>query len=310
MNADVVGRETIVVPLTIQIELNKYVGVEHCFRSLQLEGPPVIEFPFRLASPEIPLILFPARANGVAFDAVLDTGNVSFHVSPRCGSTQRLGLTPTDDPELPLVRLERLELGEHLFEDVEAGVFAQLDDIADRGGFSSDGNLGFHFVKDRRLEIDYPNERIRFVSSSSPMPDPGIPFESGVHDMAIVFPAEVNGRGPYCFLLDTGASSSVVSPRLARELELSGPSLEGMAVSVLGNLQAQPVQLDSLATLGRDKQPRRRSDRHLRLHRKGRRGAGGRYCGLQLPQGFRGLDRLPGETSRAELKECQWRILV
>ena len=35
----------------------------------------MIEFPFRLASPEIPLILFPARANGVAFDAVLDTGN-------------------------------------------------------------------------------------------------------------------------------------------------------------------------------------------------------------------------------------------
>ena len=212
----------------------------------------MIEFPFRLASPEIPLILFPARANGVAFDAVLDTGNgapSTFLLGARF--TERLGLTPTDDPELPLVRLERLELGEHLFEDVEAGVFAQLDDIADRGGFSSDGNLGFHFVKDRRLEIDYPNERIRFVSSSSPMPDPGIPFESGVHDMAIVFPAEVNGRGPYCFLLDTGASSSVVSPRLARELELSGPSLEGVAVSVLGNLQAQPVRLDSLATLGR-----------------------------------------------------------
>ena len=83
------------------------------------------------------------------------------------------------------------------------------------------------------------------------MPDPGIPFESGVHDMAIVFPAEVNGRGPYCFLLDTGASSTVVSPLLARELELSGPSLEGVAVSVFGNLQAQPVRLDSLATLGR-----------------------------------------------------------
>jgi hypothetical protein len=111
--------------------------------------------------------------------------------------------------------------------------------------------MGFHFVKDWRLEIDYPRERIRFVSGSSPMADTGIPFESGVNDMAILFPAEVNGRGPYCFLLDTGASSSVVSPHLARELELSAPSLEGVAVSVLGNLQAQPVRLDSLATLGR-----------------------------------------------------------
>ena len=41
----------------------------------QLEGRPVIEIPFRLASPEVPLILVPARANGVAFEAVLDTGN-------------------------------------------------------------------------------------------------------------------------------------------------------------------------------------------------------------------------------------------
>ena len=52
--------------------------------------------------------------------------------------------------------------------------------------------------------------------------------------MAIVFPAEVNGRGPYCF------PHRLLLGRLPaqRGAGVERASLEGVAVSVLGNLQA------------------------------------------------------------------------
>jgi predicted aspartyl protease len=209
----------------------------------------MIEIPFRFASPEAPLILVPARANGVEFDAVLDTGNAApttFLLGARFA--QRLGITPKD-PEFPLARLDHLELGGQVFADVEVGVLAELDDVGDRGGFSADGNFGSHFIKDWRLEIDYPGKTVRFSPNSPSMNQLGVPFECGANGTMILVPAEVNGRGPYCFALDTGASTSVVSPRLAAELGLSGPPTD--AESVLGKLPAQIVQLDSLTTLGR-----------------------------------------------------------
>jgi hypothetical protein len=175
----------------------------------------VIEIPFRLASPEIPLILVSARVNGLELDVELDSGNGG----PRefligADFARRLGLSIPPDPD-PRVRLDRLELGGQVFEGVEAGVVAALDDIAARAGITAAGNMGYAFFKNQRIVIDYPGLRLLLPDGDRPPETPGVPFEAGPNELAILFPAEVNGRGPYRFLLDTGASASVISPSLA-----------------------------------------------------------------------------------------------
>lgn len=210
----------------------------------------MIDIPFRFAGPEIPLVVVSARINGTALDVVLDTGNgAPATLLLSAAFIQRLGLTPSIDREsFPRVRLDRLEFGEQLFENVEAGVIAELDDIGARGGFSAAGNMGYQFIKDSRLEVDYPAMRLRILHHAPERSPRGTPFETGTGVACILVPAEVNGRGPYRFLLDTGASCSVVSPRMAAELGLSGS--EAKAVSVLGDLAAQSVCLQSLTSIG------------------------------------------------------------
>jgi len=61
----------------------------------------------------------------------------------------------------------------------------------------------------------------------------------------MVAPVMVNGRGPYRFIIDTGANRSVVSEQLATQLGLQ-PVGEGTVHTVHGATQAQIVSVDSL----------------------------------------------------------------
>lgn len=60
---------------------------------------------------------------------------------------------------------------------------------------------------------------IRLVSVAD-CPSGTIPFSSP-HRSMIVVPVRVNGSGPYSFLLDTGATSSAIDPKLSNSLHLA-----------------------------------------------------------------------------------------
>ena len=56
----------------------------------------------------------------------------------------------------------------------------------------------------------------------------------------------VNGRGPYRFILDTGANSSALAPRVVQELRL--PSVEGVQVhGVTGTAMLPAVRVESMS---------------------------------------------------------------
>ncbi|NIJ06452.1 putative aspartyl protease [Sphingomonas vulcanisoli] len=61
----------------------------------------------------------------------------------------------------------------------------------------------------------------------------------------MTLPAQVNGHGPYRFMIDTGADRSVVSDRLAQELSLAA----GSPVTVYGIQGPEPVTTAALETL-------------------------------------------------------------
>lgn len=92
------------------------------------------------------------------------------------------------------------------------------------------------------------------VELSSPMLSPQ---ESALfalpttHDHAgrVVVPATVNGKGPFRFIVDTGATHSTITPDLARALGLKPTKVSTITVNgITGTAQVSAVTLDTLQT--------------------------------------------------------------
>jgi predicted aspartyl protease len=207
--------------------------------------------PFSLASPEMPIIVVQVEVNGAGpFEFLMDTGNgtpLSLLVSPAL--VERLGFRELsgEGGDFPLVHVSRFQLGGHVRTDLTAGVLPELENIAARLGLEVVGNIGHQFFKDWRIRVDYPGEVLWFTEGGK---EEGESFATGELGSFILVPARVNGRGPYRFLLDTGASVSVISPQLATELGIQGDPAE--AVGVVGSLAAQAITLDSIQAAGQE----------------------------------------------------------
>jgi predicted aspartyl protease len=60
-------------------------------------------------------------------------------------------------------------------------------------------------------------QQLAFASTDAEEPRIGFSF---VHESLVVVPVFINGRGPYRFLLDTGATNTIVSNRVADQLNI------------------------------------------------------------------------------------------
>jgi predicted aspartyl protease len=184
------------------------------------------EVPFQLAGGDNPLILIPAHANGqgpLAF--VLDTGASVCLLTPE--RARALGLASGEAREghgaagrvrVEMSELESLVVGEMRRAAIRVAVTADLDRIGAAIGARVDGVVGFSFFKDCRIEIDYRSLRLAFDSDAQAE----VSLETGaasVIPFTLAAPSKplavvstlVNGRGPYAFAVDTGASATVVS---------------------------------------------------------------------------------------------------
>ena len=69
------------------------------------------------------------------------------------------------------------------------------------------------------------------------------------HIGRVVVPAMVNGKGPFRFIVDTGATYSTVSPGLVRALGLKPAAVPGIVVNgITGTAQVSAVTIDTLQT--------------------------------------------------------------
>jgi predicted aspartyl protease len=67
------------------------------------------------------------------------------------------------------------------------------------------------------------------------------------NDTAIIIPVTIDGKGPYDFVLDTGATLTCVGESLARELALQEPrGVLGRGATIGGSGNMRLVQIDSL----------------------------------------------------------------
>ena len=88
-------------------------------------------------------------------------------------------------------------------------------------------------------------EDVPFIRAGAPPEESTILKFDYVSRSLIVIPVFLNDSGPYKFLLDTGASITVLATRLARQLNLRHGRTESLA-GAAGNL---PVNIRTLETL-------------------------------------------------------------
>lgn len=238
------------------------------------------ELKFHYAGPKLPLILVPTIVNGQGpFDFILDTGNaapVPLLLSQRLAHALGVKTTETalqgtfavgaGQAKVFPGEVQSVGFGDLALGSSPVGVTEVLDNLGARIGVSLDGNVGYGFLKDFRLTIDYPRSVLRLdragEAGAAPVGEAKpVAFRLGAKKPLIVLSVLVNGKGPYAVALDTGASSSGVSPALASELGLAergklsvmgGAGTVGGFISSIDSLQIGETRIAALTVVVAD----------------------------------------------------------
>lgn len=215
---------------------------------------------FRLAGGAQPLILLPTRVNGAGpFDFILDTGAGTSLLSAELAQQLNIKVLGTKEGQsaggkvsVSLAKVESLALGQAKIEDVEVGI-VDLGHIAKAIGTKIDGDVGYNFLKHFRVTIDYQTDEIRFddpkrIENFGRPPKTEIPMRLASPAKPLVLvDVYANGRGPFQFAIDTGTSTTAISPEVAQQLGIDGSPIGplttgGSQVNVTaGNLKSFQV---------------------------------------------------------------------
>jgi len=229
---------------------------------------------FRLAGDAQPLILLPTRVNGAGpFDFILDTGAGTSLLSTELAQQLNIKVLGTKEGQsaggkvsVSLAKVESLALGQAKIEEVEVGI-VDLGHIGKTIGTKIDGDVGYNFLKHFRVTIDYQTGEIRFDDPKR-TENFGKPSKAEI-PMRLASPAKplvlvdvyANGRGPFQFAIDTGTSTTAISPEAAQQLGIAsspiGPlTTGGSQVNVTaGNLKSFQVggaRIDDLVVVVAD----------------------------------------------------------
>ena len=184
--------------------------------------------PFRLTPGRQPLIVLEALVNGSGpLKFLLDTGAGPTLVTP--GAAERLRLETRGSEErahgiggevgFRAATLDSIQVGSIRKPDFPVLVTPSLEAISQALGEPIDGDLGHSFFGDTILTIDYAAGTVTFTApDTGSSPDTsGLPFTLLHESKPLVeIPVWLNGDGPFEFVLDTGASTTAMSPSLAK----------------------------------------------------------------------------------------------
>jgi predicted aspartyl protease len=128
-----------------------------------------------------------------------------------------------------------------------------LEQIGRAAKAKVDGLVGFAFIRDFRLSIEYQKNRLCFESAQQ---EPERSGAAAVLQLAItpaealiLAPVTVNGQGPFQFVLDTAAGRTVLSPDLVEHLRIPLDNQAAVA-GAGGRLNASRADVQSLGLDG------------------------------------------------------------
>ena len=220
------------------------LGVPAAFA--QPAGKPVAEVPFEFVHNQI--VVQVKIGDRGPFTMLVDTNTDPSAIDAATARDLGLavvskgGVATGGGPETNMVypvRLPSVELGGLVTRDVAAATIS-LAKISERIGRPIHGILGFSFLKDRIIQIDYPNSKLRFFTES---PFPRIQMSANtVNTIAFPFKREdgevmidsvfINSEKMRASL-DTGSSSTFsLTPQAVALLQLEEQAQPGEKTSV------------------------------------------------------------------------------
>jgi hypothetical protein len=113
---------------------------------------------------------------------------------------------------------------------LRVGISEALDEMLSGAlGEPIGGTIGFNFLRNYEVTLDFKDtlvhlRRVNVDEEGSSAPSRGavrIRLADPPQNPIILVPITINGKGPYTFVLDTGASLSLISSDLARELGIN-----------------------------------------------------------------------------------------
>jgi len=186
---------------------------------------------FRLAGGAQPLILLPIHVNDRGpFDFILDTGAGTSLLSTELAKRldvkvlgSKEGHSAGGKVSVSLGKVDSLAVGETKLRDVDVGI-VDLAHIGNTVGAKVDGDLGYNFLKHFRVTIDYSDcqihlddpKRVENLSRGAQIEVP-IRLAAPAKPLILV-DVHANGRGPFQFAIDTGTSTTAITPGVARQL--------------------------------------------------------------------------------------------
>jgi predicted aspartyl protease len=229
---------------------------------------------FRLAGGGQPLILLPVCVNDRGpFDFILDTGAGTSLLSSELAKQLEVKVIGSKEGQsaggkvsVSLAKVDALVVGETKLEDVDVGV-VDLSHIGKTVGAKIDGDLGYNFLKHFRVTINYRDcelrledpKRVESFTRDAKTETP-IRLASPAKPLILV-DVHANGRGPFQFAIDTGTSTSAITPELATQLGIQtspvGAGTTGGApvdfhAGSLQSFQLGGAKIDSMAVVVAD----------------------------------------------------------
>ena len=211
---------------------------------------------FRLAGGAQPLILLPVQINDRGpFDFILDTGAGTSLLSS--GLAKELAVKTIGSKEgqsaggkvsVFLAKVDSIAIGETKVHDVDVGI-VDLSQVGKTIGAKIDGDLGYNFLKHFRVTVDYRECEIRFddpkrVGGFARDAKTETPFRlASPAKPLILVDVHANGRGPFQFAIDTGTSTTAITPELAKQLGItSSPIGAGTTAGAHVDVRAGSLQ--------------------------------------------------------------------
>ena len=237
-------------------------------------SPPSAKVKFRLTGGAQPLILLPVQVNGSGpFEFILDTGAGTSLLSSDLAKQLEMKIVGSKEGQsaggkvaVSLAKTDSLAVGEAELHDVDVGI-VDLAHIGKTIGAKIDGDLGYNFLKQFRLTIDYCNCEVRLddpkrVENFGRSAKTEVPMRlASPAKPLILVDVRANGRGPFQFAIDTGTSTTAITPELAKQLGIKsspvGPATTGGAhvdviAGKLRSFQIGDAKIDNMAVVVAD----------------------------------------------------------
>jgi len=205
-----------------------------------------------------PLIIVPTYVNGRGpYNFILDTGAsqslISFALASSLGirsQSEEQAFGAGGAVQISCARVDSIAVGLARQENAPISITNELEQVGVLLKLKVDGDLGFSFMKDFRVTIDYQRSVLHLVRAGGRVENNQdatvIPFSLASTEPLIVVDAFVNDEGPFQFAVDTGTGRTVLTPELAKRLNIpTAKEIKGAGVG--GAMQLTGARVDSLS---------------------------------------------------------------